>query len=285
MPHFDGKPFEQSKYGILSDASQVLTPDNERWVANFTHSLYDSDVIAENVLQQMIGGGALQTDIVYNNPDGRTPSSLEYTPFFVETRVSGSTLEADSDKKREKAEEALNIVQQKAIEKEVWSGTLSKTINTSVRTGDYRQNRFFSDFTNPNFTSLSDTALSPDKAVALLEEGIGEYTLGIRGVIHMPRRIASLASIEADSGDSEILYTELGNYVIAGSGYTKIGNDYWIFGTGPMTVVLGAAQIIPGEHSQAVDTRKNNIEYIAQKPVGVFWTTSTVLGVKVDPNL
>lgn len=282
MPHFDGKSFEQSKYGILSDASQVLTPDNERWVGNFTHSLYDSDVIAENVLQQMIGGGALNTDTVFENPNGRTPSSLEYTPFFVETRVSGSTFEADSDKKREKAEEALNIVQQKAIEQEVWTGNLSKSM---FGTDDFRKNRFFSDFDNSNFVQLSDTALSPNNALALMEEGIGEYTLGIRGVIHMPRRIASLASIEADSGDSEILYTELGNYVISGSGYTKIGADYWIFGTGPMTVVLGAAQIIPSEHSQAVDTRKNNIEYIAQKPVGVFWTTSAVLGVKVDPNL
>lgn len=282
MPHFDGKPFEQSKYGILSDASQILTPDNERWVANFTHSLYDSDVVAENVLQQMIGGGVLQSDTVFEHSDGRTPSSLEYTPFFVETRVTGSTLEADSDKKRDKAEESLNIVQQKAIEQEVWTGALSKTM---TGTDEFRKNRYFSNFDDPNFISLSDTALSPNNALALMEEGIGEQTLGIRGVIHMPRRIASLSSIEADSGDSEILYTELGNYVIAGSGYTKIGSDYWIFGTGPMTVVLGAAQIIPGEHSQAVDTRKNNIEYIAQKPVGVFWTTSTVLGVKVDPTL
>jgi len=282
MPHFDGKPFEQSKYGILSDASQVLTPDNERWVANFTHSLYDSDVVAENVLQQMIGGGVLHSDTVFEHADGRTPSSLEYTPFFVETRVVGSTFEADADKKREKAEESLNIVQQKAIEQEVWTGALSKTM---ASTDEFRRNRYFSDFSNPNFISLSDTALSPNNALALMEEGIGEHTLGIRGVIHMPRRIASLASIEADSGDSEILYTELGNYVISGSGYTKIGSDYWIFGTGPMTVVLGAAHIIPSQHSQAVDTRKNNIEYIAQKPVGVFWTTSTVLGVKVDPNL
>lgn len=282
MPHFAGKPFEQSKYGILSDASQVLTPDNEKWVANFTHSLYDSDVIAENILQQMIGGGVLQTDTVFENTNGRTPSSLEYTPFFVETRVSGSTMEFGADSKREKAEEALNIVQQKAIEQEVWTGALSKML---TGTDEFRRNRYFSDFNDPNFISLSDTALSPNNALALMEEGIGERTLGIRGVIHMPRRIASLASIEADSGDSEILYTELGNYVIAGSGYTKIGTDYWLFGTGPMTVVLGAAQIIPVEHSQAVDTRKNNIEYIAQKPVGVFWTTSTVLGVKVDPNL
>lgn len=281
MPHFDGKPLEQSKYGILSDASQVITPKDERWVGMFSHSLIDSGVKAENVLQQMVVGGASQTDIVFDNLTERTPSSLEYTPFFVETTVRGSTFENGAEKV-ERAEEALNLVQQKAIEQEVWTGVLSEAMPTNV---EHRENRFLADFDNDNFISLSDTAMKPEHAVALMEEGIAEHTLGIRGVLHMPRRIASLASKRFNCKDDNVLNTKLGNYVVAGSGYTKIGEDYWIFGTGPMTVILGDAQVTPEDRSQAINTRTNDIEYIASKPVGVFWTTSHVLGVKVDPNL
>lgn len=280
MPVIHGAPLVQSDYGLLGKASEVVTPSDSTWVGTFTHPIVDADVALKNIVAR--GGGAVFSDTVHKTED-RTPSYLEYTPFFIESKLPGSVMEPDAEGKKDRVRELLEISKQKSIEHEVWSGVLSAQVNTEADQ-EFAKNRFLNDPSTPGYLSLSDVAVSVDDGLSLLEEAFGDHTIGYQGVIHAPRRVASRAKIREYLKDG-YLRTNLGTPVIAGTGYSKIGSDYWMFGTSPMTIVLGDVEVMPDNISQAVNTRNNNIEYIAQMPVGVFWTSEKLFAVKVDPTL
>lgn len=281
MPTIEGNKLEQSEYGLLGKASEVITPGDDRWVGGFSHTVEDADAQIKNIAQQV--GGAVNEDIVYD-AGTRTPAYLEYTPFFVDARLRGSTMEPNAEGKKERVKNLLEVAQQKSIEQEVWSGVLSEGFNQSDGSTDPYHNRYFSDMDYTGFVSLSDVAVDINQGLSLLEEALGEQTVGFKPVIHMPKRIASLIGT-GPNDDEGILQSPIGTTVIAGAGYTKIGSDYWMFGTTPMTIVLGEIEVFADDLSQAVNIRNNNIEYVAQRPVGVFWTSEKVFGVKVDPSI
>lgn len=280
MPVIHGAPLVQSEYGLLGKASQVVKPSDDSWIGTFIHPIVDADVALQNIVAR--GGGAVFSDTVHQT-ESRTPSYLEYTPFFIESKLSGSTMEPDAEGKKDRVRELLEISKQKSIEHEVWSGILSAQVNTEANQ-EFAKNRYFSDTTSPGYLSLSDTAVSVSEGQSLLEEAFSDHTIGYQGVIHAPRRVASIAKVREYLKDG-YLRTNLGTPVIAGTGYSKIGSDYWMFGTSPMTIVHGDIEVMPDNISQAVNTRNNNIEYIAQMPVGVFWTSEKIFAVKVDPTL
>lgn len=264
-------------YGILGSASTVENVSSDHWLANFTHHIYDAGVSAYNT---QILGGTVKEEVV--NADG-TRSILEHAPFMITTELGSTTFGANTDDLDTEAKAAMNIVQQKAVEAEFWDGAIGKAVTGT-------QNRWLASDKAIDLTPTPGTGVKPRIGQALLEGAFGRDTLGYRGVIHTPREVASTLLVRGENG---ALLTNLDTPLIAGTGYSTTGPDgtpapagsYWMYGTGPVTVLLGEAVVIPGEKSQAVDTRINSIKYYVQKPAAVVWSTTHVFAVLVDLTL
>lgn len=285
MPNIiEGKELVQSPYGLLGDASKVinLADANSHWVSGFSHKIVDTNIDVKN-LPVRVGDPNADFDQVIKSMSNGSPI-LEYSPFIIEARSSGTTFGATVEDYEKDAKETLLLATQRAVEQEFWTGKLSKLINDENPLTDrnYIYNRFAND-SESYVVKLGTGAVSVRQGLSLLEEALGD-TNGFEGVIHAPRRLASLAKIREYLKDG-MLRTNLHTPVVAGTGYTKIGDKYYMVATGPVTVVLGDIEIMPGNIQQSVNIRNNTVEYIAQRPAAVFWNTEKAYVVEIDPNL
>jgi hypothetical protein len=146
----------------------------------------------------------------------------------------------------------------------------------------------------------SGTALSPRRALALLEHRIGLASDGgEQGVIHITRDVAALLASNSNmlfhEKDKDHLQTLGGTPVIVGSGYTGTGPDgatgatatdanKWIYGTGTVRVYLGEIDVVNDNLSQAYDVsgNANDMRIKAIRPAAVYFDTSIHLAVRVD---
>jgi hypothetical protein len=106
------------------------------------------------------------------------------------------------------------------MELELWDG--------AIRKGESHGNKALSDATATILSS--GTALSPRRALALLEHSIGQASDGgEQGVIHMTRDVAALLASNSNmlfhEAGKEHLQTLGGTPVVVGSGYTGTGPD------------------------------------------------------------
>lgn len=278
-----GKELVQSPYGLLGKASEVidLSDENGHWVSGFLHEIVDADLNVKN-LPQRAGDPNADFDTVLKSVKAGSPT-LEYTPFVIDARSTGTTMGADISVYKDNAKNNLILATQKSVEQELWTGKISELVNSAfTNPKDFVHNRHFQD--DDYKTLLTTTAVSVEQGLSLLEEALGESTLGYEGVIHAPKRLASLARVREYLKDG-VLRTNLHTPVVAGTGYTKIDDKYYMVATGPLTIVLGAIEVYPSTPQQAVNVRNNTVEYIASRPVGAFWNTSGLFVVEIDPEL
>lgn len=275
-------------YGILSGATTVKTVNSDHWISTFTHEVSDSNTSVE--LARILGG----TEFVEIIASPNKQTNLSYQPFMIRTKVDGSTFGTDLNRFKAIAKENLDLVAQKAIETEFWSGTISKGIITDVVPNPLEPNatnRYLASSLATDVTPVAGTGIKPRYGQALLEEAIGNASLGYQGTIHAPRAVASALRVKEGKGGA--LRTNLGTPMVAGSGYSKQGPDgtnaapgkYWMYATGPVTVILGEDAVFPETQSQAVNVRNNTIEYFAELPAAVVWSTQHVFAVLVDLSL
>jgi hypothetical protein len=124
----------------------------------------------------------------------------------------------------------------------------------------------------------------------LLEEALGNASLGSKGVIHVPTVVGSALNLDKDGGK---LVSPLGNSVVSGVGYSKKGptgvnagaGKAWMYATGPISVRIGPTVVIPGNLNQAVNSRINDIEYFVDGSAAVTWATTDSYAVLVDLTL
>ena len=175
----------------------------------------------------------------------------------------------------------------------MWDGT--------VRLGESHSNRALVD---PAATILnSGTALSARRALALLEQSIGESSAcGIQGVIHMTRDVAALVASSnliypsTDSGET-FLRTVGGTPVIIGSGYSGAGptdaagdsetptaTNKWMYATGDVRVILGNIDVVNDNLAQGYDVsgNANNMRLKAIRPAAVYFDSAVHLAIRVD---
>lgn len=282
----EGKELVQSPYGLLGKASKVidLSDANSHWVSGFTHKIVDTGLDVKN-LPIRVGDANTDFDQVVKSVNDGSPT-LEYSPFMIESRTTGTTFGATVEDYEKVAKETITLGTQRAVEHEFWTGKISKLVNDEnpldASPRSYTYNRFAND-DEDYVVKLGTGAVSVRQGLSLLEEALGD-TIGYEGVIHTPRRLAGLARVREYLKDG-MLRTNLHTPVVAGTGYTKIADKYYMVATGPVTVVLGDIVVMPGNIQQAVNTRNNTVEYIAQRPAGVFWTTEKAYVVEIDPNL
>jgi hypothetical protein len=176
------------------------------------------------------------------------------------------------------------------MEVELWDG--------AVRKGESHANKALSSATATILNS--GTALSPRRALALLEHEIGQASDGgEQGVIHITRDVAALLASNSNmlfhEKDKEHLQTLGGTPVIVGSGYTGTGPDgatgatasaanKWIYATGTVRTYVGDIDVVNDNLSQAYDVsgNQNDMRLKAIRPAAVYFDTSIHLAVRVD---
>ena len=271
---------QKSPYGILSPAT-TLKELSDSSVAGFTYAISDAGVVVKT--SAIAGDGGFDTNTVVDNSNNAATAATYY-PFDIQATIKTSTMGTHPEEVMESARNALDMVAQKAIESEFWHGTVAKQLKAD------NDNRYLSRDAAFDVTPVKGTAVKVRYGQALLEEALGESTLGSVGVIHAPRLIASvLQASDSDGG----LRTNLGTHVVAGSGYSHIGPDgvlaptgeAWMYATGPVTVHLGGINITPDKMNQSVDPRNNTVEYYVDRPAAVTWSTSELYAVLVDLTL
>lgn len=272
---------EVAPYGILSPATTVVEDNNDWWLSGFNYDVQDAGVVIENAVA--IGGPVGESQVIEDNSANKE-TYKKYYPFLIKTTITSSTFGVHPDDIESAATTALNIVTQKAVESEFWHGHIAQKLTAD------NDNRYLSYTDAIDVTPTAGTAVKVRYGQALLEEALGESTLGVRGVIHAPRLIASV--LQASDNDGALV-TNLGNSVVAGAGYSHVGPDgtiaptgkAWMYATGPVTVRLGSVQITPSKMNQAIDHRTNTIQYFVDRSAAVTWSTTNLHAVLVDLSL
>lgn len=273
---------EVAPFGILSPATTTYDHSDSFWTSGYTYEAMDAGLV---VVNGTIMGTSNAGDVYVADNTGSTEHFKTYYPFDVKASIKVSTMGTRPDEIEASAKRALDIVTQKAVEAEFWSGHVA-----SLLTSD-NDNRFLASPQSVDVTPTPGTAVKVRYGLALLEQAIADTPVGAQGVIHAPRGVASTLRLASD--DSNTLRTELGTPVVAGVGYNRMGPDRseapagkaWMYATGPVSVRLGPTVITPGKLNQAVDIRVNSIEYFVDRPAAVTWATTDSYAVLVDLTL
>ena len=275
-----------SNFGLLDCVKPETNLDENQWVRGFSQYWNSGIYSAKNWDD---------TDTTsYTIASDATPDRyLEVKPFFVEVEDYRSTLGLLGIDHIERIKNQLECITQKALEEELWDGT--------VRLGESHSNRALVD---PAATILnSGTALSARRALALLEQSIGESSAcGIQGVIHMTRDVAALAAgsnliYPSVESDDTFLRTVGGTPVIIGSGYSGAGptdaagdsetptaTNKWMYATGDVRVILGNIDVVNDNLAQGYDVsgNANNMRLKAIRPAAVYFDSAVHLAIRVD---
>jgi hypothetical protein len=281
---------EGHDYGILSPATTVIVDNDERWLSGLTYPTIDAGA---SVTLAPISGMSSDSDLSGEeviSPDPNKPPYRFYYPFDIKASMKASTMGSTPEEIYANAESVIDTVTQKAIEIELWKGIIARSLTATDANG----NRFMGAAAGTDFIDVTPSGnaggVKPRYGQALLEQALGDATIGSKGVLHTPRLLASILKVKDSNG---VLKTNLGTPVVAGAGYSLTGPDgqpaaagkAWMFATGPMTVRLGPVAVLPGEVSQAVDTRINTITYYIDRAAAVTWSTSNLYAVLVDLTL
>lgn len=278
-----------SPTGLLnSDGVEVIhhSADTEGWIngpqdvelLSGAFQLYVSDYCSGN-MDALVQTG---TDVC---------KTWTYPFGVVATYPIEGAIGLPSDLMRERVVHAADVLTQKAIEHEFWSGQLA------VDAG-HLDAQYITGF-GANDISPGGSATAADHALSALEYAIGVSDPGT-GVIHMTRDVASRLSQYLRNENNKI-YTILGTPVVVGSGYLS-GSDgapllappsqaayppipatasyttSWMYATGPVVVHLGSVQYI-GERR---DIATNEVIAMAGRPAAVYWDNACHFAAEVN---
>lgn len=284
----DNQASKPAPYGILSPATTVVEDSNPHWVDEFDYETLDclADVTLSSICNTSTTVSAIK-------PSGSSPF-LTYVPFEILTKFSCSTMSRRPEEIEEIALNAAEGCTQKAIEYELWTGALAQEMaadgSWDAGTRGAFPNRYLASSSARDVTPTPGTGVKAKYGLALLERALADCGCGIQGTIHATRDVASALGIK---GKDDKLVTNLGNLLVAGTGYTGTGPDgstppngkAWMYATGPITVRLGDRMVVPDKVSQSVDTRTNTTTYSVSQPAAVTWNSCCHVAVLVDLDL
>lgn len=188
------------------------------------------------------------------------------------------------------ADQAFEIARQRLLK---WEG---RQLERTLWTGEVLNG---AGFINPSFAygnSECDIvpvdvhaagAVDPVKAIALLEEALGD-TVGTCGLIHVPYRLAAyihaLYILELLDGK---WFTPTGYQVVFGQGYPGTGpanvpaaaGEAWIFATGPLVLAMSDMMQVPENVQEGFNRMINDVEIRAERFYSVGFSCA-LLAVK-----
>jgi len=272
-----------SAFGLLAVVKPENGPDEDQWVRGFSQEWETTLYSATNWDDTDSTDGEVVAA-------GAPTYFTEIKPWFIEAEELRSTLGFTGLDRIERLKRQLEGVTQHAMEVELWDG--------AIRKGETHANVALSD---DSATVLnSGTALSPRRALALLEHHIGLASDGgEQGIIHMTRDVAALLASNSNmlfhEAGKEHLQTLGGTPVIVGSGYSGTGPDgvtgatatdinKWIYATGTVRTYVGDVDVVNDNLSQAYDVagNQNDMRLKAIRPAAAYFDTSIHLAVRVD---
>jgi hypothetical protein len=272
-----------SAFGLLAVIKPENGPDEDQWVRGFSQEWETTLYSATNWDDTDTTDGEV---VAAGVPTYYT----EIKPWFIEAEELRSTLGFLGIDRIERLKRQLDGVTQHAMEVELWDG--------AIRKGESHANKAL---TSSTATILNTgTAMTPRRAIALLEHSIGLASDGgEQGVIHLTRDVAALLASNSNmlfhEAGKEHLQTLGGTPVIVGSGYSGTGPDgatgatatvdnKWIYATGTVRTYVGDIDVVNDNLAQAYDVsgNANDMRIKAIRPAAVYFDTSIHLAVRVD---
>lgn len=272
---------EVAPFGILSPATTTYDHNDSFWTSGITYEDFDAGLVVAN--GSILGANPIETVTVIDNSASKEHFKTYY-PFDVKASVKVSTMGTNPAEIEASAKKALDVVMQKAIEIEFWNGDIAKLLDSD------NDNRYLASAQSVDVTPTAGTGVKVRYGLALLEEALGNASLGSQGVIHAPRVVGSALKLDKDGNR---LVSPLGNSVVAGVGYSKKGptgaiagaGKAWMYATGPVSVRIGPTIVTPEKLNQAVNTQINEIQYFVDGSAAVTWSTTDSYAVLVDLTL
>ena len=285
-------PLEPTQFGLFAAVPPMTHGSrdyDERWERGYAQILESTPYALTN------WDITSDTDDVVSGPNsgaGRADRFIaQIRPFFVEVEDEASTLGLVAEDRFARVVRQLEAGSQKAVEKELWDGVIAR--------GESLDNPYLTKASTVTILN-SGTALSPKRALALLEHYIGTTSpFGEQGFIHITRDTAALLS-----SNSQMLFhdkgkdhhqTHGGTPVIIGSGYSGAGpvgatgasatdTNKWMYATGTLRVHLGKPEVVNDTLAQGYDVsgNANDMKVKAYRSASVFFDTSIHLAVRVD---
>ena len=272
-----------SAFGLLVVAKPENSSDENMWIRGFSQE-WETEIYSatnwddtDNTSGEVVAAGAVNYyDVI--------------KPFFIEVSEDISTMGFLGLDRFARLTRQTEGVSQHALEVELWDG--------EIRKGESHDNKALSSSTATILNS--GTALSPRRALALLEHYIGQTSDGgEQGIIHMTRDTAALLASNSNmlfhETDKEHLQTLGGTPVVVGSGYSGTGPDgatgasatdtnKWMYATGTVKVYLGDVDVVNDTLGQSYDVsgNQNDMKLKGIRPAAVYFDTSIHLAVRVD---
>lgn len=282
------KRAEPAQYGLLSSATTLIEDSSPHWIDEFDYMT--PDCVADVTLTSICNTATVVTALE------RSSDSLyrTYVPFEVQTSFQCSSMGMKPEDIEKIARDSAEACLQKALEFELWTGTLAKEAAEdgswdAPNRGEF-PNRYLASENVTDVTPNPGTGVKSKYGLALLEKALADCGCGSRGTIHATRDVASALGIK---GKNDVLETNLGNTVIAGVGYTGVGpggveapaGSAWMYATGPITVRVGEVMVDQDKVFQSIDIKNNNVKYIVSQPAAITWNSCCHAAVLVDLSL
>lgn len=272
---------EVAPYGILSPATTTYDHTDSFWISGITYENYDAALVVAN--GSILGANPIETVTVIDNSASKEHFKTYY-PFDVKASIKVSTFGTNPAEIEASAKTALDVVMQKAIEIEFWNGDIAKLLDSN------NDNRYLASAQSVDVTPTPGTAVKIRYGLGLLEEALGNASVGSKGVIHFPRVLGAPLNLEKDGNK---LVTPSGNSAVSGVGYSKKGptgvvagaGKAWMYATGPVSVRIGPTIVTPEKLNQAINTSINEIQYFVDGSAAVTWSTTDSYAVLVDLTL
>ncbi len=271
-----------SEFGLLAVARPENSADEDRWIRGFSQE-WNTGLYSAKVWDD--------TDTTsYTVASEAAPTYYtEIKPFFIEVEEYRSTLSFNGLDRIARIKLQLEGVTQKAIEGELWDGT--------IRKAESHSNKALSD---ANTTLVNGTtALSAARALALLEFKMAESSpCGEAGIIHMTKDTAGILATNYmifHNVAGGHLQTVNGTVIVIGSGYSGNGptgqtgatasaTNKWMYGTGTVKTYLGKTDVVNDNLAQAYDVsgNANDMRLKAIRPAAAYFDETIHLAVRVD---
>lgn len=213
---------------------------------------------------------------------------IDATPFVVLAGEKGGPFGAPLAERRQRLADQLAAVESYEIANELWaggnidSGTTTQRILTSVASDD-----------------LTTSAVAPDLALGLIEQGLAQLGKGQRGMIHMtPQVLTALVTNGSVRRDGNVYLSPMDHYIVADAGYPGTGpaghpnrtTASWIYGTSMIRIFLGTVILQGIDEDGTVDPgffdpSVNDIRALAVRPALIQWDEQVHVAAQTNLTL
>lgn len=262
-----------------TDPNSPMDPVDDRWLNGITYRREPCGVASTTPVGCITSTHGEESPAENSNADR---SQISTDPFLVWTDEKCSTFGFGENEYVDRAKRLLAASEAYAVEKEFWTGTQAKV---GIAAGvDYPTNQWLAQ--QVTSTPLNGgTAVSPGRALGLLQQALGDCAGGSPGLIHTAPPVAnawltSMAITPVLGEPARRLIDIRDNRIVPGFGYssntgpdgsTPAADHYWAYATSMVYIRRSPVVVTPDRYDQAVNKTTNDIEFRAQRYYSVDW--------------